>query len=38
MKDIIQKLAAHQIVDCINGTVDVFDTCAEKFDVYKVSY
>ncbi|CAF0824330.1 unnamed protein product [Adineta ricciae] len=36
MKEIIQKMSPEQVVDCINRTVNVFDTCSEKFDVYKV--
>ncbi len=32
----MQKLEPQQIVECINSTVNVFDTCAERFDVFKV--
>lgn len=35
-KDVIQKLDPQQIVESINATVDVFDFCADRFDVFKV--
>lgn len=35
-KDVIQKLDPQQIVQSINATVNVFDQCAEHFDVFKV--
>lgn len=35
-KDVIQKLDPQQIVESINATVNVFDQCAERFDVFKV--
>jgi len=35
-KDVIQKLEPYQIVQSINETVNVFDQCSERFDVFKV--
>ena len=35
-KDVIQKLNPQQIVESINATVNAFDQCAERFDVFKV--
>ena len=35
-KDVIQKLDPQQIVESINATVNVFDFCADRFDVFKV--
>ena len=32
----VQKLEPQQIVESINSTVNVFDTCAERYDVFKV--
>jgi hypothetical protein len=33
---VIEKLDPQQIVESINATVNVFDQCAERFDVFKV--
>ncbi len=35
-KDVVQKLEPQQIVESINATVNAFDQCAERFDVFKV--
>ncbi|CAF3725651.1 unnamed protein product [Adineta steineri] len=35
-KDVVEKLAPHQIVDSINAIVNAFDQCSEHFDVFKV--
>ncbi|CAM2714541.1 unnamed protein product [Rotaria socialis] len=35
-KDVIQKLNPQQIVESINTTVNAFDQCSERFDVFKV--
>jgi hypothetical protein len=32
----VQKLEPQLIVESINTTVNVFDTCSERFDVFKV--
>ena len=32
----VQKLDPQQIVESINATVNAFDQCAERFDVFKV--
>ncbi len=32
----MQKLEPQLIVESINTTVNVFDTCSERFDVFKV--
>lgn len=35
-KDVVQKLEPQHIVECINATVNAFDQCSERFDVFKV--
>jgi hypothetical protein len=35
-KDVIEKLGPQQIVESINATVNAFDRCSERFDVFKV--
>jgi len=32
----VQKLDPQQIVESINATVNAFDQCSERFDVFKV--
>jgi hypothetical protein len=33
---VVQKLDPQLIVESINATVNVFDECSERFDVFKV--
>ena len=35
-KEVVQKLEPQQIVESINATVNAFDRCSERFDVFKV--
>ncbi|CAF2423788.1 unnamed protein product [Rotaria sp. Silwood2] len=35
-KEVVEKLKPEQIVESINATVNAFDQCAERFDVFKV--
>ena len=35
-KEVVQKLEPQQIVESINATVNAFDQCSERFDVFKV--